>query len=85
MRIGLLDLPSLEGLHFVLTSRDWGDGTVYRIGDLSIDGRILITWGDEGDDSRTYYPVEQFIEYINDESWVIIDLPNIDFDNLDIE
>lgn len=85
MNIKLSDIPSLEGLHFVLKP-ELGDGVLYRIGRLGEGdriGRVHITWGNPEVD-YAWYPVKQFVEYINDGSWIITDLPSVDFDSLDL-
>ena len=86
------DIPYLIGLHFQLNpnlfAKDWIEPedleTVYKIEGLTGDGdRVKLSWLEDGQKQYTSSEVDdELLRFLNDETWLITDLPTIDTTNI---
>jgi hypothetical protein len=86
------DIPYLIGLHFELNPNLFAKGwiepedleTIYTIEGL-IDGgeRVQLSWLEDGQKQYTSTEIDdELLRFLNDESWLITDLPTIDTTNI---
>jgi len=82
MKYTIDDIPYLVGLHFRLrndVTRDW----VYHIHSYRFED-VYVDWPHRNNrfSPMSQYPVDVFLEKLNDGTWIITDLPSVDISSV---